>query len=569
MPLPSIPRTVAEWDRIRRVKEDVLSRDPFSVDPADHPEVRPEVVASWRRSMLARVDPGARDYVFDEEVRPRTRLAAVAEPVLNRLKDEISDLNSWGFLADRACRLLTVVVGDFPDAGRVHRQNLAPGMCFGEDLMGTNGLGCAHETQQAFLISGTEHFRRDTEILTTTGVIIRDPFTKRYAGTLGLHCLREYGSAAVLPLVAEIGRSIEAQLLGSRTSGEREFFDAFTAAQGRYRGPVVGVSRQLCVVSTRARALVHEQDEELLRRIAEETGSRRQSVRRNLSSGATVTIDVLPVRQPKGEFAAVLVLHPHEPRSRVNLGPPSADPMGDFRSRLTRALREGHPVLLTGERGTGKRHEARAALGDPVELDGALAHLDPGGWLRRLDSALREERAVLAGHLTDLPPELSTSVADLVAAARTPVVGTTAEESGNVLVRESFPVRLTVPPLRERRADFRALCKTLLAGLGGEPVMLAPRAVAALLASDWPGNVRQLRQVLASARIHANGPMIDLADLPARHARDQPLDEVQAAERRVLLAALRDTGGDRNAVADRLGISRATVYRKLKRHELR
>lgn len=225
-----IPRTAADWRRVREVKLEVLARDPFSVDPAQYPGVRPEVVASWRRSMLAGVDPGARTYVVDEEFRPRTRLAAVAQPVLHRLEDEISDLNSWGFLADRACRLLTLVVGDFPQAGRVHRQRLCPGMSFGEDVMGTNGLGCAHETQQAFVISGTEHFRADSEILTTTGVIIRDPFTKRYAGTLGVHCMREYGTAALLPLVVEIGRSIEARLLGSRSDGERELFGAFSAA---------------------------------------------------------------------------------------------------------------------------------------------------------------------------------------------------------------------------------------------------------------------------------------------------------------------------------------------------
>jgi uncharacterized membrane protein len=91
------------------------------------------------------------------------------------------------------------------------------------------------------------------------------------------------------------------------------------------------------------------------------------------------------------------------------------------------------------------------------------------------------------------------------------------------------------------------------------------------MASDWPGNVRQLLQVLASARVRVQGRTIDLRDLPARHRRnqlDRLFDEVQAAERRVLIAALRETGGDRNAVARRLGISRATVYRKLKRYEL-
>lgn len=589
---PPVPRTNAEWARVREAKLEVLNRDPLTVDPAGFPGVRPEVVASWRRSMLAGVDPEATSYIVDDDFRsPQTRLTAVAQPIMNRLKDEISDLSCWGFLADRACRLLTLVVGDFPQAWRVHRQNLRPGMCFAEDLMGTNGLGCAHETQQAFIISGTEHFRTDSEILTTTGVIIRDPFTKRYAGTLGVHCLREYGSAALLPLVVEIGRSIETQLLASRTDGERAFFDAFSAAERRYRGTVVAVSRRLFVVSTRARALVREADEELLRRLAEECGSRERTVRRDLSSGRTVTIQVHPVPQPKGEFAAVLVLQPVDRPARGSGGGPGwgagpgADSMADFRDRLRRALRGRRPLLLTGERGCGKSHEATTALrelgppGGIAEFDAAHARLDPDGWLRGLAAALADETAaVLLRHVTDVPAGLIGTVADLVPRARARVVGTTtgdgAEDSAAVLVRESFPVTLTVPPLRRRRDEFAALCASILAGLrepGEEPPALTPRALAALMASDWPGNVRQLLQVLASARVHATGPAIDLRDLPARHHRNRnssPLDEVQAAERHVLMEALRKTGGDRNAVARHLGISRATVYRKLKRYEL-
>jgi transcriptional regulator of acetoin/glycerol metabolism len=564
---PRVPRTTAEWDRVREAKHDVLSRDPLSVDPADYTDVRPEVVASWRRSMLAGVDPGAREYVLDEEFQPRTRLAAVAQPIMDRLRDEIADLGSWGFLADRACRLLTVVVGDFPTANRVHRQNLRAGMTFAEDVMGTNGMGCAHETQQPFIISGTEHFRADTEILTTTGVIIRDPFTKRHVGTFGAHCLREYGSAALLPLVVEIGRSIEAQL-ERRADGERELFDAYSAAARRHRGLVVAVSRRLSVVSTQARTLVREADEELLRRLADEAGERARTVRRRLSSGVTADIQVLPVRQPRGEFAAVLVLEPVETQGGP-LGNAGEDRAVDVRACLSRALREGRPVLLAGERGCGKRHEARTALhavSDRVlELDVRRA---PDDWLRGFEAVLRTPgTGVLLGHITELPAELATPVATLLDGARGPIVATTAEDVDLAVVRERFPVVLTVPPLRERRDELAALCADLLADLGDEPVHLTPRAAAALAAGDWPGNVRQLLQVLASARIRASGPTIDLPDLPGHHRT--PLDEVQRAERRVLMAALREAGGDRTAVAKRLGISRATVYRKLRRYELR
>jgi hypothetical protein len=346
----------------------------------------------------------------------------------------------------------------------------------------------------------------------------------------------------------------------------------------------------LSVVSTRARALVREADEELLRRLAEESGSRAHTVHRQLSSGMTVRIQILPVPQPKGEFAAVLVLQPVGSRASNDTQPERnsswqrGDPQTDLRGQLSRALRDGRAVLLTGERGCGKRYEAIAALrtgadhGDVVEFDGAVPHPDPGVWLRDLGTALRDPNApVLLRHITDLPPGLMTTVADLVRTARTQVVGTATDDSVHdsttARLHESFPVVVTVPPLRERRDEFSAICASLLADLAasGEQAVLTPRATAALMASDWPGNVRQLLQVLASARVRVQGPTIDLRDLPARHRRNQMdrlFDEVQAAERRVLIAALRETGGDRNAVARRLGISRATVYRKLKRYEL-
>src|SRR5699024_10042590 len=154
-----VPSSAAQWDRIRSAKHDVLTRDPFTVDPADYPEVRPEIVQSWRRSMLAGVDPEATGFPMDPDFHPGTRLAGVAEPIMDRLKDEISDLSSWGVLADRGCRLLTAAIGEFPQVWQVRQQDLRPGMCLSEDIAGTNGQGCAHELQQPVLISGTEHFR--------------------------------------------------------------------------------------------------------------------------------------------------------------------------------------------------------------------------------------------------------------------------------------------------------------------------------------------------------------------------------------------------------------------------
>jgi transcriptional regulator of acetoin/glycerol metabolism len=586
---PHVPSTAAEWDRVRELKLEILAKDPLQVRPQDYPQLRSDVVMSWKRSMLARVDPWSTAFPADEAFVPKSRLAQVAQPIMNRLEDQIADLSSWGFLADRGCRLLTAVVGDHPQGKQFRQLRLRPGLCFAEDQIGTNGIGCAHEEQRAFIISGTEHFRMDSEVLTTTGVNIRDPYTKRYVGTLGVHCRREYGAGAVLPLVVEIGRSIEAQLLASRADGERVFFDFFLRMQRRFRGAVIGVTKSLYVANTKARSLVGEADEDLLRRLAEEASvrSRTTTVRRRLSSGHAVSIQITPVEQAPGDFAAVLTLEPEAEPAGTDF---AQLPFGDggatrthFRDQLRRALDSKQAVLLSGERGTGKRFAAAEALARPgsgaAELDGAVAQLDKQAWLKSLQAAAEDPAVpLILSHIEEIPLELMTTVADLVARARCPLVGTTSEQvdedSPAVFVRESFAVVLPVPPLRDRADEFSGLCRSILAefeAADGKANTFAPKTLAALVANDWPGNIRQLRQVLATSRIRAAGHEIKLTDLPARYGRGQAgrvLGEMERVERQALMVALREAGGNRNAAAEKLGISRATIYRKLKRYEL-
>jgi transcriptional regulator of acetoin/glycerol metabolism len=585
------PATVHEWERVRELKLDVLSRDPRLVDPDDYPDVRGEVVLSWKRSMLAGVDPFATDIPFDKDFNPKSRLAQLAQPIMNRLEDQISDLSSWGFLTDRASRLLTAVVGDSPQALRMRQVDLRPGLCFAEDQIGTNGIGCAHERHQPFIVSGSEHFRMNTEIITTTGVNIRDPYTQRFVGTLGVHCRREYGSGALLQLVVEIGRSIEAQLLTSRADGERVFFDVFLRTQRKFRGAVVGITKSLFVANIQSREILGESDEDVLRRLAEEasTKSRPRTVRRRLSSGHVAIIQVLPVEQARGDFAAVLTLAPEMPKSPVYFSRMDRDfsevARPDYAAQLEGALEAGYHVLLTGERGSGKRFIAAAALKSKApqtevrEIDGAAAQVDPGKWLKSLQRAVgAPEPSVILSHIEEIPLDLITIVSDLVARASGLLVGTASEQmdddSPSILVRESFPVVVPVPPLRDRADEFGELCRSILTDFeetGGKVGSLAPKALAALVANDWPGNIRQLRQVLATSRFRAAGPQIKQSDLPARYGNGNAgrhLGEMGRVERQALMVALREAEGNRNIAAEKLGISRASVYRKITRYNL-
>lgn len=133
-------------------------------------------------------------------------------------------------------------------------------------------------------------------------------------------------------------------------------------------------------------------------------------------------------------------------------------------------------------------------------------------------------------------------------------------------------LEVSVPPLR-LRADKGTLIDHLLAlEAGGEAVRLEAAARQALLAHDWPGNVRQLRTVLRTLVALCEGGTVRFDDLPAPLRRHRPLEEPVApladAERAALLRVLEQERWHMTRVAASLGVSRNTLYRKLHRHGL-
>ncbi|WP_260677373.1 sigma-54 interaction domain-containing protein [Tepidiphilus olei] len=135
----------------------------------------------------------------------------------------------------------------------------------------------------------------------------------------------------------------------------------------------------------------------------------------------------------------------------------------------------------------------------------------------------------------------------------------------------AFPVRL--PPLRERREDLPLLVDYLFKRLAPQrTVHLSPEAMSRLMEHDFPGNVRELRNLLERALLLTDGDTIEARHLvenseqrsPSGRTSEEeivPLDEV---ERRYLRRALERLGGDKKALAARLGISERTLYRKLR-----
>jgi DNA-binding NtrC family response regulator len=140
-----------------------------------------------------------------------------------------------------------------------------------------------------------------------------------------------------------------------------------------------------------------------------------------------------------------------------------------------------------------------------------------------------------------------------------------------------LPVRL--PALRERLADVEALAEHLLENIAERTGMpqreLAPSAIGALAAHPWPGNIRELRNVLEQAAMLTDNPRLAAEDfarvLPALAGVRAPAggalrplpEQIAELERSSIRLALAATGGNKVSAARMLGISRATLYQKM------
>jgi transcriptional regulator with PAS, ATPase and Fis domain len=135
-------------------------------------------------------------------------------------------------------------------------------------------------------------------------------------------------------------------------------------------------------------------------------------------------------------------------------------------------------------------------------------------------------------------------------------------------------ITIQVPPLRDRIDDIVPLANHFL-GLHNAELFLSDTAKEALCAYRWPGNIRELRNVITRAAVLSRGLEIRRTDLPAdiqnsqySALRPEPARDLDGMERQMILQALAETKGHHQRAADQLGISRRTLSRKLKSYAL-
>jgi transcriptional regulator with PAS, ATPase and Fis domain len=265
------------------------------------------------------------------------------------------------------------------------------------------------------------------------------------------------------------------------------------------------------------------------------------------------------------------------------------------------AAQTATPVVILGEPGTGKHWLARLIHHHGPARDGHFLAVDGGrlppaalAGLLSAPGGLVHQRGAGTVYLREpdrLPRDLQAGLAALLASGGRPrlIAGFTADPAERVHAGQLLDdvycklstLVIALPALRDRAADLPRLVERLLERLAGRtgrrPAGLAPAAWDAVRAYPWPGNLRELYQLLAAAGRRATGERIEAGDLPAylrlavrlgqppeTPARSLPLDALlEEAERRLILLALRTVGGNKSRAAELLAVWRPRLLRRM------
>jgi len=271
------------------------------------------------------------------------------------------------------------------------------------------------------------------------------------------------------------------------------------------------------------------------------------------------------------------------------------------------------PVLIEGETGTGKELVARAIHRRSHRHDKPFVAVNCGGLSEELSLSqlFGHRRGAFTGAVSDhtgvfeqahegtlfldevgdLPARVQTmllrvleeKVISRVGGSRTRLVDVRVIAAANrqlagEVERGKFRAdllyrlqvaRIGVPPLRERREDISLLARTFIdecRARTGKPVeQISSEALRMLVAHEWPGNVRELKNAVEFAMLRCRNSFIGVDDLPSEIAQPAPAAS-QGDEPALMRAALADANGNRMKAAKILGISRATLYRRLAKY---
>lgn len=587
---PLLPAEPADSEVLAVARTSFLRNE--AVEPG---VVRAPILASWKRSRMCDVSAERPDPPFDDDLDLDNLLTRAGDVVLAGVAEQLAAEPVSLILCDSRGTVLQRRTGDSDLEQYLDSVRLAPGFSYAESHVGTNGIGTALEDGGPARVFGHEHYLEHLENLACAGARIRHPVTGKTVGVVDLTCWQKDAGMMMGPAVASMAARIEQWLLEQSGHRELALLHEYRLACHRNRGAVLAVGDNLLMLNDRAREMISPADQTPLVAHAQEAlASGVQQLVLDLPSGLTVRVLCKPTFIQASAAEGVLQVLPLAGLSKAGgHGPPAQRlPLPTIVgsapawTRCCQAV-ERHSVnrewlVLAGEPGTGKLTLARAAH----------QQHNPAGHLRVLDAEdygphwlaeVIEEVETGGGslvltHVDRLPEEGVVALTEVLEPHRESthvdrawVVITMSDASpdaapGLPALLQCFPTTVAVPPLRHHVEDVRELVPYLLARARAGALACSPAAMSALMRNAWPGNVEQLARVLHKVTAKRRVGVIEVTDLPPEclSTRRWVLTPLEAMECDAIVAALAEADGNKVEAARALGMSRATMYRKIR-----
>jgi transcriptional regulator of acetoin/glycerol metabolism len=568
----------------------------LQAEPVDSGAVRKPILASWWRSRQWQVAADRVDLDYLHEPDLETRLVRSAVPVLRKLHEELSGQPISIILTDADGLVLARLTGDHDLERALDAIKLAPGFSYAEERVGTNGIGTALEAGGPAHVFGHEHYAEDLDRFGCAGVPIHDPVSGKTVGVIDLTCWRKDADPLMISLVKATADQITQALVTASSSRDVDLLQEYVRVCRRTGGIVLALGNDVVMLNDHARTLLDPGDQAALIGHATEALTRRVpgAVTVDLPSGVVARMSVRRLNEGrvadgvvhvKLVSAVVGAADVPVPRSAMYL--PGLVGSGVL---WLRACREAETLYdsaewltLEGEPGVGKLALARAVHqrrnpAAPFHVLDAESVPGPGqDWLVKTRRELLDGKGMLViRHVDALNAKQMHALASALGEAR--AAGRQAElRVAMTLNRKQATADLTrllrffhgtveLPPLRHHIEDLHELVPFFLARLSQQGrLTCSTEAMQLLLRHSWPGNTEQLWQVLRQVVQRRRAGAIMPKDLPPEcwTVSRRLLSPLESIERDAIVQSLQDHDGNKVRAAEALGMSRATIYRKI------
>ncbi len=574
----------------------------LQAEPVDSGAVRKPILASWWRSRQWQVAADRVDLDYQHEPDLETRLVRGAAPVLRKLHEELNGQPISIILTDADGLVLARLTGDHDLERALDSIKLAPGFSYAEERVGTNGIGTALEAGGPAHVFGHEHYAEDLDRFGCAGVPIHDPVSGKTVGVIDLTCWRKDADPLMISLVKATADQITKALVTASSGRDVDLLQEYVRACRRTGGIVLALGNDVVMLNDHARTMLDPGDQAALIGHATEALTRRAAaaVTVDLPSGVVARMSCRPVSGGRVRDGRVSDGVVHVKLVSAGLG--AADVPAPRSSMYLpglvgggvlwlRACREAEALYdssewftLEGEPGVGKLALARAVHqrrnpAAPFHVLDAESVAGPGqDWLVTSRRELLEGKGLLViRHVDALNARQMHALASALGEAR--AAGRAAElrvavtlnrkqatEGPTTRLLRFFHGTVELPPLRHHIEDLHELVPFFLARLSQQGrLTCSAEAMQLLLRHSWPGNTEQLWQVLRQVVQRRRAGAITPRDLPPEcwTVSRRLLSPLESIERDAIVQSLQDHDGNKVRAAEALGMSRATIYRKI------